>query len=42
MKAHAHQKGGLMFTYGYMNMSMDGIKHGTEKVGTANVFAAGY
>lgn len=42
MKAHAHKKGGFMFSYGYMNMSMDGIKHGTDKVGIEDVFAAGY
>ncbi len=42
MKTHSHKKGGFMFSYGYMTMSMDGIKHGTDKVSVDDVFDAGY
>lgn len=42
MKSHNHKKGGFMFSYGFMSMGMEGIKNGTNKASTQDVFDAGY
>jgi len=40
MGEHTHGQGGWMLAYRYMNMQMEGIRHGTERVSTADVLAA--
>jgi hypothetical protein len=42
MGDHTHSKGGLMLSYRYMNMQMDGMRSGTKRVNSQNVFAANY
>jgi hypothetical protein len=40
MGDHTHAKGGWMLAYRYMNMQMDSMRHGTERVSAGQVFAA--
>lgn len=40
MGDHTHAKGGWMLSYRYMNMQMDGMRSGTDRVNTAEVLAA--
>ena len=42
MGDHTHSKGGWMLSYRYMNMQMDGMRSGTKRVNSQNVFAANY
>ena len=42
MGDHTHRKGGWMLSYRYMNMQMDGMRSGTKRVNSQNVFAANY
>ena len=42
MGDHTHRKGGWMLSYRYMNMQMDGMRSGTMRVNSQNVFAANY
>ena len=42
MGDHTHSEGGLMLSYRYMNMQMDGMRHGTDRVSSSKVFAANY
>jgi hypothetical protein len=40
MGDHTHAKGGWMLSYRYMQMEMDGMRHGTDRISSAEVFAA--
>jgi len=40
MGDHTHAKDGWMLSYRYMNMQMDGMRHGSDRVNSAEVFAA--
>ncbi|MBL6838797.1 MAG: transporter [Puniceicoccaceae bacterium] len=40
MGDHTHAKGGWMLSYRYMHMEMDGMRHGTDRISSAEVFAA--
>ncbi|MGB1127168.1 MAG: transporter [Opitutales bacterium] len=40
MGDHTHAKGGLMLAYRYMHMHMDGMRSGTDRVSSSEVFAA--
>lgn len=40
MGDHTHAKGGWMLSYRYMNMQMDGMRAGTDRVSSSEVFAA--
>ena len=40
MGDHTHAKGGWMLSYRYMNMQMDGMRHGSNRVSSDEVFAA--
>jgi len=42
MGDHTHAKGGWMFSYRFMRMDMDGMRHGNDRVSSAAVFANGY
>ena len=42
MGDHTHAKGGWMTSYRYMNMNMDGMRHGSNRVSVSDVFDAGY
>jgi hypothetical protein len=42
MGDHTHHPGGLMVSYRLMSMNMDGMRHGTDGVSAAEVFAANY
>jgi hypothetical protein len=42
MGDHTHAKGNWMASYRYMQMNMDGMRHGTDRVSASNVFDAGY
>jgi hypothetical protein len=42
MGDHTHAKGGWMMSYRYMHMDMDGMRNGTERVSSRDVFADGY
>jgi hypothetical protein len=42
MGDHTHGKGDWMVSYRYMHMNMNGMGHGTDKVSSSDVFAAGY
>ena len=42
MGDHTHRKGGWMLSYRYMNMQMDGMRSGTARVNSQNIFAANY
>lgn len=42
MGDHTHAKGGWMTSYRYMRMDMDGMRNGTNRVSSADVFAEGY
>ncbi|MFQ3225693.1 MAG: hypothetical protein ACI8Z5_001957, partial [Lentimonas sp.] len=42
MGDHTHAKNGWMLSYRYMHMDMDGMRHGTDRVSSADVFAEGY
>ena len=42
MGDHTHAKGGWMMSYRYMHMDMDGMRNGTERVSSRDVFAEGY
>jgi hypothetical protein len=42
MGDHTHGEGGWMLSYRYMNMQMDGMRSGTERVHSQDVFAANY
>lgn len=42
MGDHTHSKGGWMMSYRYMHMDMDGMRHGTDRVSSSDVFAEGY
>lgn len=40
MDDHTHAKDGWMLSYRYMNMQMDGMRHGTDRVSSSEVLAA--
>jgi hypothetical protein len=40
MNDHTHEAGGWMLSYRFMHMEMDGMRHGTDRVSSADVFAA--
>lgn len=40
MGDHTHAKDGFMLSYRYMQMNMDGMRNGTSRVSSAEVFAA--
>ncbi|MGZ0707755.1 transporter [Coraliomargarita sp. W4R53] len=40
MGDHTHTKGGWMLSYRYMNMQMDGMRHGTDRVSSSEALAA--
>lgn len=40
MGDHTHAEGGWMLSYRYMNMQMDGMRSGTDRVSSAAAFAA--
>lgn len=42
MGDHTHGEGEWMLSYRYMNMQMDGMRSGTERVNSQDVFAANY
>jgi hypothetical protein len=42
MGDHTHGKGGWMLSYRYMNMQMDGMRSGTNRVPASEVFADNY
>jgi hypothetical protein len=42
MGDHTHAKGNWMASYRYMQMNMDGMRHGTDRVSASDVFDAGY
>ena len=42
MGDHTHREGGWMLSYRYMNMQMDGMRHGTERIDSQDAFAANY
>jgi hypothetical protein len=42
MGDHTHGEGEWMLSYRYMNMQMDGMRSGTERVHSQDVFAANY
>jgi hypothetical protein len=42
MGDHTHREGGWMLSYRYMNMKMDGIRSGTKRVSSQNIFAENY
>ncbi|MEN8661049.1 MAG: transporter [Lentimonas sp.] len=42
MGDHTHSKGGWMASYRYMHMGMDGMRHSTDRVSSADVFREGY
>lgn len=42
MGDHTHAEGGWMLSYRYMNMQMDGMRHGTDRVSSSEVFAENY
>jgi hypothetical protein len=42
MGDHTHAKNGWMLSYRYMNMQMDGMRSGTERVSSSDVFDANY
>ena len=42
MGDHTHRKGGWMLSYRYMNMQMDGMRSGTKRVNSQNVFTENY
>ena len=42
MGDHTHAKSGWMMSYRTMHMNMDGMRHGTDRVSSGDVFAAGY
>ncbi|MGZ0656895.1 transporter [Coraliomargarita sp. W4R72] len=42
MGDHTHSKDGWMFSYRYMNMQMDGMRSGTDRVSSSDVFGANY
>ena len=42
MGDHTHREGGWMFSYRYMNMQMDGMRSGTKRVNSQNVFTENY
>ena len=39
MNDHTHEAGGWMLSYRFMQMEMDGMRHGTDRVSSADVFA---
>jgi hypothetical protein len=42
MGDHTHAKDGWMLSYRYMNMQMDGMRSGTDRISSSDVFASGY
>ncbi|MEO0509707.1 MAG: transporter [Verrucomicrobiota bacterium] len=40
MGDHTHAKGGFMLSYRFMSMEMDGMRNGTDRVSSTEVFAA--
>jgi hypothetical protein len=42
MGDHTHAKNGWMVSYRYMQMDMDGMRSGTNRVSSSDVFAEGY
>ncbi|MGJ8640810.1 MAG: transporter [Opitutaceae bacterium] len=42
MGDHTHAKDGWMVSYRFMQMDMDGMRNGTDRVSAADVFAEGY
>lgn len=42
MGDHTHSDGSWMLSYRYMNMQMDGMRHGTDRVSSNDVFGANY
>lgn len=40
MGDHTHAEGGWMFSYRYMNMQMDGMRSGNDRISATEVFAA--
>ena len=42
MGDHTHAKGGWMVSYRYMQMNMDGMRNGSNRVPAADIFASGY
>lgn len=40
MNDHTHEEGGWMLSYRFMQMEMDGMRHGTDRVSNADAFAA--
>ena len=42
MGDHTHAEGGWMLSYRYMNMQMDGMRSGTDRVSASKVFAQNY
>lgn len=42
MGDHTHHLGGFMLAYRYMHMDMDGMRSGSSRVSSADVFAANY
>ena len=42
MGDHTHAKGGWMVSYRYMHMDMDGMRNGTDRISSNDVFAEGY
>lgn len=42
MGDHAHKAGEWMLSYRYMNMSMDGLRQGTDSISPSQAFAANY
>jgi hypothetical protein len=42
MGDHTHAAGGWMLSYRYMNMQMDGMRRGTDRVSSNKIFADDY
>lgn len=42
MGDHTHAQGGWMISYRYMHMDMDGMRDGTGRVSSSDIFADGY
>ncbi|MGJ8652027.1 MAG: transporter [Opitutaceae bacterium] len=42
MGDHTHAKDGWMVSYRYMQMNMDGMRHGTDRVSSSDVLSDGY
>jgi hypothetical protein len=40
MNDHTHKAGGWMLSYRFMQMEMDGMRHGNDRVSSADVFAS--